>query len=165
MRWDHRAEAARWTGAALAAVTRHDAQLAARVPKDIASWCPGYATASLPDRRAFWVGMMSAVAKYESTWNPAASGAKGKYIGLMQISPQTARREGCAAQSAKALKDGAANLACAVEVFSDNVARDGMVAGNGRQGMGGDWAPFRKSSKRAEMAAWVRVQPYCKAKG
>ncbi len=163
MRWDHRPEAAAWTRAALLAVTEQDTVLAARVPADIATWCPAYEKASLPDRRAFWVGLLSALAKHESTWNPAAAGGGGRWIGLMQISPQTARAQGCAARSAAALKDGSANLTCAVSIFAEDVARDGVVAGKGNRGIGRDWAPFRNAAKRADMAAWTRAQPYCAA--
>lgn len=164
MRWDHRPEAAEWTRAALLAVTEKDSALAARVPDDIAAWCPGYETASLPDRRAFWVGLVSALAKHESTWNPKAAGGGGKWIGLTQISPRTAKAHGCEAQSASALKDGVANLECAVDIFAQDVARDGVVAGKGNRGVGRDWAPFRKAAKRADMAEWTSAQPYC-AKG
>jgi hypothetical protein len=165
MRWDHRPDAASWTTAALQAVASHDDVLASRVPADIGAWCPGYAEAGLDDRRAFWVGLMSAVAKHESTWNPRAAGGGGNWIGLMQISPKTARANGCGAQSSGALKDGAANLACAVRVFSRDVARDGVVAGKGNRGFGRQWGPFRKSSKRADMAGWTSAQPYCAKKG
>jgi hypothetical protein len=163
-RWDHRPEADAWTAAAFVAVAEKDEVLAGRVPGDIATWCPGYEEASLNDRRAFWVGLMSAVAKHESSWNPRASGGGGRYIGLMQISPQTARGNGCDATSSGALKDGGANLTCAVEVFSRDVARDGLVAGKGNRGVGRQWGPFRKSDKRQDMAGWTSQQPYC-AKG
>lgn len=161
MRWDHRPEAAEWTTKTLAAVAKHDAVLASRVPGDIAKWCPAYPEARIADRRAFWVGMLSAVSKYESSWNPKASGGGGAYVGVMQISPATARNFGCGATSSKALKNGAANLSCAVEIMADQVGNDGVVAGNGRHGLGRDWMPFRKSAKRAEMAAWIKDQPYC----
>lgn len=161
MRWDHRPEAAEWTQRSLAAVAAKDEVLAARVPSDIAAWCPGYEGNSLAERRAFWVGMMSAVAKHESSWNPAASGGGGRYIGLMQISPRSARNYGCEATKTAALKDGAANLECAVEMVSYHVARDGQVAGKGNRGIGRDWMPLRKSAKRAEMAAWTSAQSYC----
>jgi Transglycosylase SLT domain len=161
MRWDHRPEAAEWTRAALAAVATEDAILAQSVPGDIAAWCPGYEAASLENRRAFWVGLMSALAKHESTWNPAAVGGKGKWFGLLQISPATARGNGCGAQSGSALKDGSANLTCAVRIFARDVARDGLVAGKGNRGVGRQWAPFRKSAKRGDMAAWTSAQPYC----
>jgi hypothetical protein len=163
MRWDHRPEADQWTEATLAAVAQYDSVLAGDVPADVAQWCPGYQTASLADRRAFWVAMFSALAKHESTWNPAAAGGGGRWIGLTQISPATARQYGCAAQSSAALKDGTANLACAVRIAAAQVGRDGLVAGGGNRGMGRDWAPFRAASKRADMAGWVSDQAYCQA--
>lgn len=163
-RWDHHPEADTWTAAAFVAVAEKDAVLAGRVPGDIAAWCPGYAEAPLNDRRAFWVGLMSAVAKSESSFNPAAAGGGGRYVGLMQISPKTARANGCDATSAGALKDGGENLECAVEVFSRDVARDGVVAGKGNRGVGRQWMPLRKAGKRSEMAEWIASQPYC-AKG
>jgi len=161
MGWDHRPEAAAWTEATLVAVSTKDADLAQLVPADIEAWCPGYATADLSERRSFWAGILSKVAKYESSWNPAAAGGGGRYIGLMQISPQTAANFGCEATSTKALKDGSANLQCAVEIMSDQVARDGLVAGGGNRGIGRDWMPLRDGGKRAEIAAWTRAQPYC----
>jgi hypothetical protein len=161
MRWDHKAEGDAWTGRTLMAVAEEDDKLAGLVPADIATWCPGYATAALPERRAFWVGVLSALAKHESTWNPRASGGGGRWIGLTQIAPATARQYGCEARTSAALKDGAANLACAVEIMAVNVANDGLVAGNGTRGIGRDWAPLRSSRKRQDMIAWVSRQSYC----
>ncbi|MBE2277561.1 MAG: transglycosylase SLT domain-containing protein [Rhodobacteraceae bacterium] len=162
MGWDSHAAADGWTAEALVAVANRDDVLAAQVPADIAAWCPGYEKATLPERRAFWVAMMSAVARHESGWNPAAVGGRGRYIGLMQISPRTASHAGCDAVSAGALKDGGDNLACAVEIFAPQVARDGLVTGPGNRGMGRDWMPFRKAGARAEMARWVSAQPFCR---
>ena len=162
MRWDVRPEAANWTRAAYAAVAAHDAQLAMTVPKDIALFCPDYPKASLSDRRAFWVGLMSSTAKLESGFNPAAIGGGGRYIGLLQISPQTARQYQCSATTSKMLKNGSANLECAVAVFAPHVAADGMVAGNGNRGIARDWAPFHSASSRREIAAWTHAQDYCR---
>jgi hypothetical protein len=161
MRWDHRPEATLWTTVALDEAEDHDAALAKLVPQDIDSWCPGYRQGSLEDRRAFWVGILSALAKHESTWNPRASGGGGLWIGLTQIDPRTARWFGCEADTSAELKDGAANLACAIQIAAVQVPRDGMVAGNGRQGLGRDWAPFRSAARRADMASWTRAQAYC----
>ena len=163
MRWDHRPEAAEWTMASLTAIAGQDARLAATLPADIETWCPGYADAGWANRRAFWSGLLSAVAKYESSWNPQASGGGGQWIGLMQISPATARHYDCSATSSEALKDGSANLQCAVQIMAAQVGRDGVVAGKGRQGIGRDWAPLHASANRAEMSAWTRQQSYCKS--
>ena len=161
MRWDHRAEATEWTTRALVAIAARDDVLATRVPADIETWCPGYATASLQDRRAFWAGLLSAVAKYESSWNPRSAGGGGRYIGLMQISPKSASNYRCEATSSAALKNGGANLECAVKILAYQVGRDGLVAGKGNRGIGRDWMPLRKSSQRADMAKWTRKQAYC----
>jgi hypothetical protein len=163
MQWDHHPEAEQWTESTLVALSTKDPILSQRVPADIETWCPGYAEAPVEARRAFWAGLMSAVARYESTWNETASGGGGRWIGLMQISPRTANYFGCEATSVGALKDGEANLECAVEIMSTQVAKDNLVAGAGNRGIGRDWAPLRSSEKRSAMAAWTREQPYCQA--
>lgn len=163
MQWDHHPEGVEWTESTLVAVSSKDPLLSERIPADIDAWCPGYTEASVEERRAFWTGLLSAVAKYESTWNPAASGGGGRWIGLMQIDPRSAVNYGCEATSVGALKDGEANLECAVEIMSRQVAKDGLVAGGGNRGIGRDWAPLRSAEKRAAMAAWTRAQPYCQA--
>lgn len=160
MAWDHRPESSQWTDATLAALKAHGAPLLSHVPGDIATWCPGYAEASEDERAAFWAGMLSALAKHESTWNPAAVGGGGKWFGLVQIAPATARGYGCSAGSGSALKDGVANLSCAVRIAARTVRRDGVVAA-GMRGLAADWGPFHSSRKRNEMANWTRSQSYC----
>ena len=161
MRWDHRPEAARWTRTSMNMIAANDAVLAAKVPADIKGWCPGYDDATLTERRSFWAGLLSATAKHESTWNPKASGGGGRYIGLMQISPSTARAYRCEATSVDALKNGEANLACAIKILSKQVARDGVVAGGGNRGIGRDWGPFQSAAKRSDIAGWTKSQKYC----
>ncbi len=161
MRWDHVPDSAEWTREALTQVAAHDEELTSTVPQDIEAYCPGYAEASKEERRAFWVGLLSATAKYESGFNEAAVGGKGRYVGLMQISVPTARHYGCEATSAKGLKDGAANLSCAVDIVAPHVASDGMVAGKGNRGIARDWGPWSKAKTRAAIAAWTSQQAYC----
>ncbi|GAD55116.1 transglycosylase SLT domain-containing protein [Limimaricola cinnabarinus] len=160
MAWDHRPESAQWTDATLAALKAHGAPLLSQVPGDIATWCPGYAEASRDERAAFWAGMLSALAKHESTWNPGAVGGGGKWFGLVQIAPATARSYGCAAGSGSALKDGVSNLSCAVRIAARTVRRDGVVSA-GMRGLAADWGPFHSSRKRSDMANWTRNQSYC----
>ena len=160
MAWDHRPESAQWTDATLAALKSHGAPLLSQVPADIDTWCPGYVTADADGRAAFWAGMLSALAKHESTWNPAAVGGGGKWFGLVQIAPATARGYGCAAGSGSALKDGVSNLSCAVRIAARTVRRDGVVSA-GMRGLAADWGPFHSARKRAEMVNWTRSQSYC----
>ena len=163
MQWDHHPEGPEWTESTLVALSTKDQVLSEKVPADIETWCPGYVDATVDQRRAFSAALLSAVAKYESTWNPAASGGGGRWIGLMQIDPRSAQNYGCEATSVVALKDGESNLECAVEIMSTQVAKDGLVAGGGNRGIGRDWAPLRSSEKRSAMSAWTSQQPYCKA--
>jgi hypothetical protein len=160
MKWDHRAEAPLWTEASINALRSHGAPLVSLVPADAETWCPGYDTATLAEREAFWIGLLSALAEHESTWNPRAVGGGGRWFGLVQISPATARGYGCEAGSADALKDGRQNLACAIRIWANTVSRDGVIAAGGR-GVAADWGPFHQSNKREAMKAWTRAQPYC----
>jgi len=73
-RWQHRRGHAVWTRTALSALKSHGKPLVDMVPADIDDWCPAYPTASDADRRAFWVGFMSALAKHESTYKARAVG-------------------------------------------------------------------------------------------
>lgn len=160
--WDHQPQATQWTQAALAALEAHGQALTAMVPADIADWCPGFADGGEPRRRAFWVGFLSALAKHESTHRQSAVGGGGKWFGLVQISPATARGYGCAARSGQALKDGSANLSCAVRIMARTVPRDGVVSRGGR-GVAADWGPLHSSRKKADMMAWTKQQSYCTA--
>lgn len=159
MMWDFHPEGASWTAASLAMLAGDAAPLTAFVPDDIDAWCPAYPTSDAGARAAFWTGLLSALAEHESTWNPGVVGA-GRYFGLTQISPATARFYGCRATSGDALLDGPANLQCALRIWSTTVLRDGVVS-EGRGGVAADWGPMTVASKREEMRAWVQAQPYC----
>ncbi len=162
-RWDHRPGGPDWTRSALSALAQHGAPLVRSLPRDMAAWCPGYATADAPGRRAFWVGFLSALAKYESTYRARAVGGGGLWYGLLQILPGTARSYGCRARSGAELTDGGNNLSCAIRIMARTVTRDGAIAGKEGRWRGGaaDWGPMRDPAKRNEMAAWLRGQSYC----
>lgn len=162
-RWDSKPGGRVWTRAAMAAIAAHGAPLVSVVPRDIAVWCPGYAAASPDRRRAFWAGMMSALSKHESTYDPRAIGGGDLWYGLLQIYPDTARRYGCRAQTGEALKNPAENLSCAARIMAVTVARDRAVAlHDGRwRGVAADWGPMTSSAKISEMAGWTRRQSYC----
>jgi hypothetical protein len=165
MAWDHQGpHTDEWTEATLAALETEGAALLSQVPHDIGSWCPGYVEAEPQERAAFWAGLLSALARFESTWNPRAVGGGGRWFGLVQISPQTARGYGCEARSGAELTDGAANLECAVRIAARTVTRDGVVAAGGG-GFAADWGPFASAEKRQQMASWVSSQEYCRAQG
>ncbi|SMY07746.1 transglycosylase SLT domain-containing protein [Flavimaricola marinus] len=161
--WDDRREGALWTRAAMSAIRANAPSLATVVPRDIETWCPGYASNPPHLRQAFWVGMMSALAYYESTHRPDAVGGGNRWFGLLQIYPPTARGYACRARTGAALTDAEDNLSCAARILNVTVARDRAVAlHDGRwRGVAADWGPMTTASKRNAMAAWTREQSYC----
>ncbi|WP_106159921.1 transglycosylase SLT domain-containing protein [Hasllibacter halocynthiae] len=164
LRWSHRSEGPEWTLATMNALASHGEALPDMVPADIESWCPAYPQASEFERRAFWAGLISALAWHESTHRPAAVGGGGRWHGLVQILPSTARGYGCEARSGIALQDGPANLRCAVRIMSSTVARDGVIS-RGMRGVAADWGPFHSARKREDMRRWVSSQPFCAQSG
>jgi hypothetical protein len=162
-RWDFRGDSGSWTRAALSALRSHGSDLQDTVPRDIANWCPAYVENPPHLRRAFWVGMMSALVKHESTYRPTAVGGGNLWFGLMQIYPDTARRYGCHATTGEALKDPEDNLSCAIRIMNVTVPRDNAIAVRDSRwrGVAADWGPMTNRSKIAEMAAWTRSQDYC----
>lgn len=163
-RWQHMQGHALWTRAALSALKDHGSPLVEMVPRDIAQWCPAYPDNTAAQRRAFWVGYMSALAKHESTYKPWAVGGGGKWYGLLQILPATARGYKCNVGTGEALKNGAANLSCATRIMAHTVRRDGVIhAYDGKwRGVSADWGPMRNAAKRRDMATWLKGQNYCK---
>lgn len=162
MRWDHLPQGSDWTEASFAFVEpgAPAAILPELVPQDIETWCPAYPEADREQRSAFWVGLLSTLARHESTWNPEVVGGGGRWFGLVQISPATARFYGCNAGTGEALRDGESNLQCALRIWATTVPRDGVVAA-GRGGVAADWGPFVQDRKRADMQDWISSQGYC----
>ncbi|MCM2560801.1 lytic transglycosylase domain-containing protein [Lutimaribacter sp. EGI FJ00015] len=162
--WEHRGDAPLWTRAVLSALRGHGAALTRVVPRDIDTWCPAYTSADAQQRAQFWVGFLSALAKYESTWRPEAVGGRNQWYGLLQILPATARGYGCRAGSGAALQHGPSNLSCAVRILAVTVPRDRAIAlrDSRWRGVAADWAPMRSATKRRDMARWLRGQSYCK---
>ncbi len=163
-RWDGTAEGEDWSAAAMRAIDAAPRDLAEAVPADIVSWCPGYERNPRHLRAAFWVGTVSALARYESTFREGAVGGGGAWHGLLQISPATARAYGCEAQTGEALRDGEANIECAIRIMSRTVTRDGVVAANGG-GIAADWGPMSREDARERIREWVSGQSYCEATG
>lgn len=162
-RWEFKDGSNLWTRAAMVSVGAYGEGLDSVIPRDIEAWCPAYAQNSPTLRRAFWVGMMSALSKHESTYNPRAVGGGDLWYGLLQIYPDTARRYGCRARTGEALKNPVENLSCAARIMAVTVARDRAVAVRDSRwrGVAADWGPMTKPSKIAEMSAWTRKQTYC----
>lgn len=162
-RWDRLGVGPIWTRAVMSAISAHGEDLENTVPRDIETWCPAYQTNSPEKRRAFWAGMISLLARYESTYRPEAVGGGGRWFGLMQILPSTAAHFGCRATTGEALKVPEDNLACAVRIMNVTVPRDEAIAlrDSRWRGVAADWGPMTDRDKINAMASWTRSQSYC----
>lgn len=163
-RWEFRPNGTLWTRVAMSAVQGHGAALIDTVPKDIAEWCPAYPDNSREDRAAFWVGFVSALARYESRWNQRAVGGNGRWFGLMQIYPPTAEYRDCRVQSGQGLLHGPDNLSCAVRIMAITVPRDQAISVKDTRwrGVAADWGPMRTDWMRRDMQAYTKRQSYCR---
>jgi len=163
MRWAAVTGSDVWTRTALSAVQGHGKRLISLTPRDIDRWCPAYRQNGPQARSAFWVGLMSTLAKHESTYRPRVSGDGGRSHGLLQIRVPTAQHFGCRADSKADLLRPTENLSCAVRIMTRTVARDNAVAvKDGRwRGVASDWGPFTSDRKRGDMLNWIRRQDYC----
>lgn len=163
-RWEHRRDGALWTRVALSAVSTHGAELLEVVPEDIADWCPAYPENGPDERAAFWAGLLSTLARYESTWDPNAVGGGGRWFGLLQIYPPTAEFRNCRVQTGLALKNGPNNLNCAVRIMAITVPRDNAISVQGERwkGVAADWGPIRNAGMRRDMQRYTRRQVYCR---
>lgn len=147
-------------GVALMTAIAAEGEMLETVPTDIEAWCPAYAAAGSDQRAAFWAGLVSVLSWYESTHNPRAIGGGGRWFGLVQIAPATARHRGCAAGTGRALVNARANLRCGVRIMAQNVLRDGVVSRDLR-GVAAEWGPFYSRPRREAMRDWVSAQDYC----
>ena len=113
--------------------------LASSIPDDIQRFCPAYQTLDTDKRNMFWVGLLSAMARPESNFEPAtkftesfsdSSGRKVISRGLLQISIESANqsRYGCNIKKAEDLHIPAVNLACSVKILSAWVRSDNVIA-------------------------------------
>ncbi|SIT18810.1 Transglycosylase SLT domain-containing protein [Roseivivax lentus] len=161
-KWDHLPEGETWTEAALEALDDHGKPLVDNVPGDIEEWCPAYFEAPESERAAFWVGFLSTLAEFESTWRPNVVGS-GKWFGLLQIAPATARAYDCKARTGEALKTGASNLGCAIRIMATTIERDGVLVKEGSNwaGAAADWGPLRSDAKTSKMQTWLSETEYC----
>jgi len=116
------------------------------VPEDIQNYCPDYASATERQRKAFWVNLIASLSYHESTWRPDVSGGDGRWHGLLQIAPATARGYGCVAGNAADLQVGAMNVSCGIRIMAETVTRDGVIS----RGMRGVVAMERASGSLSE---------------
>lgn len=159
-----------WTAAALDEVRQSARALwrAGFTPADIEAFCPGYAKKGEADRQAFWVGLLSSMARWETSgYNPTTAyrEANGELsIGLLQLS--VTDRPVCPWIDKATIRQAEPNVRCGIRILARDVGRDGLIAqGTDRttaRGAARYWGPMR-TAKRADVAAWTASQTYCRA--
>ncbi len=173
--WDQKPDGKKWTELTHIAVDEFGAQLLNQTPVDITEYCPRYDSLNPESRRAFWVYLLSRLARFESNQDPSVSytesfnDAQGSPVvsrGLLQLSKESANGYGCGIDDEMELHDPAVNIQCAVRILNRWVGqRDGVVAqcvdGNWR-GAARYWSPFRNEQKRQQLAADSASQSDCR---
>jgi hypothetical protein len=149
-------------------------ELLTAAPRDVEAYCPSYDDLNQEQRRAYWVYLLSRLARFESSHDPSVSyeenfnDAQGNRVisrGLLQLSKESANGYGCGIGDATELHDPETNIRCGVRILNRWVAeRDGVIAAriNGQwRGAARYWSPFRDDSKREQIASATAAQPYC----
>jgi len=157
--WDHVAAGAQWTRITAEQLRSIGQPLLDTVPRDVASFCPRYSSMARDDRVAFWVALISAMARFESGFDPGVSFDEyahcrtddcrrrmttrdGRHVvsrGLLQLSQESANNyRGCsvAPRDEARLHDAAVNLTCSVAIMNRLVTRDGAISARPRPGSG-----------------------------
>lgn len=170
-----------WTRLAERAVTA--AALPGLLPADIDFFCPRYPALAKQERQKFWVGLLSAMAKPESNFQPQRY-YREKFVdrrgepvisrGLLQISIESAnqKRYSCAIPYPAKLHDPATNLHCGAKILALWVSTDGVIAHNetlpsrNKVHLGGGryWSVLRSNKGHLpQIAAFTRQLPFCQS--
>ena len=173
--WSNANRDGSWTRAAENAVAK--STLPKQIPSDINYFCPSYQKLNQQQRRKFWVGLLSAMAKPESNFQPHRyytekfADARGRRVvsrGLLQISIESANqpRYDCDIPQATLLHDPKVNLACGVKILDKWVKTDGVIAKSkkARAHVGGSryWSTLReKHGHLRKIAEFTRTLPFC----
>lgn len=190
--WDHVAQGAQWTGMLRGHLDRYGDYLLTSVPTDVQRFCPGYSGLDREGRAAFWTGLISAMARFESNFDPGVSfdeyahctnaacrrrmtTADGRHVvsrGLLQLSQESSNRYvGCPMppRDERRLHEPDLNLRCTVAVMQGLVRRDGVISRlDGRDWRGGAayWSVLREPNGRdtlAKIGTFIRGLPQCAA--
>ncbi len=174
--WDAKPDGASWTALTLKAISDLGGDLLTTNVSDVADFCPGYPSmTSEADKTAFWVGLVSAMARLESGHDPSVSyqenfkTSDGRWVisrGLLQLSQESANAySGCTVPvtNEALLHDAEVNLRCGVIILSRWVGMDGQIADTQAPWRGGAryWSVLRAPAKIAAIKAYTRSMGVC----
>jgi hypothetical protein len=144
--------------------------------KDQLEFCPNYNSLLRPQRVYVWAEMVSLMAKYESSWNPATVFAEPPplnvdSIGLLQLSYED---KGYAkfcdlSRKTNSLKNPIKNLECGVRIMAYWLKKDGQITSKAKNiGLARYWAVMRPLKKGAPRESFTKIKsamnnlPMCK---
>ncbi|HEY3899129.1 MAG TPA: transglycosylase SLT domain-containing protein [Chthoniobacter sp.] len=156
-------ERSSWSNELLKQVGLHQAQLEQGNPN---AFIAGYDGLSAESKTKFWGELIVAMAKYESSWNPAdvyhePPPLNVDSVGLLQLSVQDGGNYHLTPPvvGEDKLKDPAINLEWAVQILARLLSRDKVVASsaNGKyRGGAGYWSVLRAGHKVDQIISLVR---------
>ncbi len=184
--WDSKADGADWTALTKAAISNVGTALLTAEPSDVEAFCPDYIDLDEDGRMAFWVGLLSAMTRLESNFDPAVSfneydhctypGCKEDFMtqdgrkvvsrGLLQLSQESANGyRGCSipADNEEKLHRPDANLTCGVVILTRWVEKDGQIAKTESPWRGGAryWSVLRRPNKIETIQAFTSGMEIC----
>lgn len=174
-RWETSAPGSRaWTEFLYSQVESEGPNLLRQSPADVAQFCPSYGALPVHHKKDFWVYLISSIAQFESSFNPALTytenfnDSTGQPVisrGLLQLSIESARAYGCELPSAQDLHDPYKNLLCGLKILNRWVGSDGVIRGQAAGGAwrGGAryWSVLRRENQYNSIRSWTAAQTYC----
>jgi hypothetical protein len=167
-----------WTRHLFKETLRFSSQILQGTPRDIEDYCPNWKNLDLENRRAFLTVFITAIAKWESNFNPqdfykeGRNDSTGRPVisrGLLQLSVQSARSYGCDVDEVT-LHDPRLNLSCGVSILNkwvqlDNYLGSSVPLGNGQLGHYGGgryWSVLRNAHlSRGRIITYLKTQNLC----
>ena len=140
--WDHaHADSETWTLTTLFEISAHRKDL--EKARDLEEFCPGYSRASSYQKDTCWLRLISAMAKFESSFRPKATylEATGQTsVGLLMMDPRHCPN----APTLEKLQIAEPNIQCAIPRLALLVARDSMISGPKNSGGAAYWSVLRE---------------------
>jgi hypothetical protein len=143
-------------------------------PDDILTFCPNYDNLNDDGKKIFWISLLAAMTRFESSFNPEArfteafTDANGNRVisrGLLQLSIESSLGYRCPLNSAQDLHDPELNLDCAVRIMDRWIDRDGAITFQTSSGAwrGGAryWSVLRKASTLGSIREKTRSNEVC----
>jgi len=171
--WDGETDdAAVWSQWLSEDLETHGAALIDLIPADAAKFCRTWPTLTRRGREQVWITLISAIAKYESDFDPHGSfdeppPLSERSIGLMQLSLSDAKEFHCDFTTEAQIEDARRNLDCAVRILAELIPPDGVVGGDSgedERGAAGYWSVLNvrgHADARAFIIAQTTALPAC----